>query len=222
MPPIVGVCQAAMVLKDAPLRDMSLEQMKGALAPKVEGSIYLNELFQENTLDFFIFFSSLARVLGNYGQSNYSAANSFMTSLAAQRRRQGLAASSIDIGALLGVGYITRNPEQIKLIQEKNASYAWISEQIFRTAFAEAIIAGRPGSHDAAEIITGITKIKPTAYGLLALFKNPIFSQYIIEESVLGQDNIVTTASASLKDQLQQVSCSDDLFSLVAGKSPRS
>jgi hypothetical protein len=35
-------------------------------------------------------FSSLASVVGNRGQSNYGAANLFMTSLAAQRKRKGL------------------------------------------------------------------------------------------------------------------------------------
>lgn len=72
--------------------------------PKVEGSIYLDELFQDTSLDFFVFFSSLAAVTGNLGQSNYSAANCFMSGLAEQRRQKGLAASVINIGPVLESG----------------------------------------------------------------------------------------------------------------------
>jgi hybrid polyketide synthase / nonribosomal peptide synthetase ACE1 len=181
MPPIAGVCQAAVVLRDAPLREMTFDQMNDVLGPKVNGSIYLDELFQEDTLDFFMFFSSLVAVLGNYGQSNYTAANSFMASLAAQRRQRGLVASSIDIGALLGVGYITRKPYQIEMLHKK-ATYSLMNEHAFRTAFVEAVIAGRSDG----EIITGIPKI--AAKDSTTLFKNPVFSHYRISEASQSPD----------------------------------
>ena len=85
LPPIAGVAQGAMVLRDTPTRDMTIENMQDVLRPKVDGSVYLHELFSENNLDFFIFFSSMVAVIGNIGQSNYSAAHGFMASLAAQR-----------------------------------------------------------------------------------------------------------------------------------------
>ena len=63
-----------MVLHDTPARHMSFETLQKVLKPKVEGSKYLDELFPQNTLDFFIFLSSMTAVIGNIGQSNYTAA----------------------------------------------------------------------------------------------------------------------------------------------------
>ena len=63
-----------MVLKDTPIRDMSLEQMTDVLRPKVDGSVHLDRLFQDKSLDFLIFFSSVLGITGNMGQANYTAA----------------------------------------------------------------------------------------------------------------------------------------------------
>lgn len=70
MPAIAGVVQGVMVLRDTAIQDMTLEQLLAVTKPKVEGSIYLNEIFQQNTLDFFVFFSSASSVIGNHGQAN--------------------------------------------------------------------------------------------------------------------------------------------------------
>ena len=143
-----------MVLQDTPTRDMSLEDMEKVLKPKVNGSIYLDELFSDNILDFFIFFSSMVAVVGNLGQPNYNAANTFMSSLEAQRRKRGLAASVINIGAIIGVGFITREVSQANQDNLRKGGYMWLSEQDFHQIFAEAVLAGRP------EISTGLRYVE--------------------------------------------------------------
>jgi hybrid polyketide synthase/nonribosomal peptide synthetase ACE1 len=64
---------------------MSLETMQKVLRPKVKGAtkdaINLDKLFQGESLDFFIFFSSVMAIVGNRCQSAYSTTNMFMTSL---------------------------------------------------------------------------------------------------------------------------------------------
>ncbi|CAH0000067.1 unnamed protein product [Clonostachys byssicola] len=64
MPPIRGVFQGSMVLNDIGLPSMGLEHLQTVLRPKVEGSINLDKLFQDNSLDFFIFFSSVTSLVG--------------------------------------------------------------------------------------------------------------------------------------------------------------
>ena len=114
LPPIAGLSQGAMVLHDSLFPDVELDRVQKVVRPKVAGSIYLDEIFSDKTkpLDFFVFFSSVAYVTGNAGQSIYGAANAFMASLASQRRRRGLAASVINIGAILGAGYVSRELTQ--------------------------------------------------------------------------------------------------------------
>lgn len=161
MPAIGGVAQGAMVLEDVAIQNMTLDQLSRVTKPKVDGSIYLNELFQENTLDFFVFFSSVSSVVGNHGQANYAAANTFMASLAEQRRRRGLAASVMDIGAVFGVGYITRanNEKLMGKVTLQSGGYVRTSERDFHQLFGEAVLAGKPGSTGPIELVSGVRRI---------------------------------------------------------------
>ena len=142
-----------MVLKDVLLADMSLEQMLQVLKPKIDGSNYLADAFHEDKLDFFVMFSSLSAVVGNPGQSNYAAANAYMQSLAKQRRKRGLAASTFDIGRVVGIGYVERADPLVKeqLIRQK---YLPISESDFHQLFAETILASHPGLDKSSPVLT--------------------------------------------------------------------
>ena len=97
MPPIVGVMNGAMILIDALFANNTHSEFEKTLRPKVDGTVFLDEIFSTNELDFFIVFSSLAAVSGNIGQSAYAVANNFMCSLVAGRRMRGLAGSAINM-----------------------------------------------------------------------------------------------------------------------------
>jgi hybrid polyketide synthase / nonribosomal peptide synthetase ACE1 len=155
-PPIAGIAHGAMVLDDASFFDMPFEKMQKVLRPKVQGAIFLDELFQDDSLDFFIFFSSVASIVGNRGQSAYSASNMFMVALAAQRRRKGLAAFILHIGAVLGVGYVTREFADTPFVHIGKAGFMWMSERGFHLRFGEAVLASHPISGCNPEIITGM------------------------------------------------------------------
>jgi len=75
------------------------------LWPKVRGGWLLHRLLQNDPLDFFILFSSAGSVLGQPGQGNYAAANSFLDALAHHRQAQGKPALSINWGAWAGEGF---------------------------------------------------------------------------------------------------------------------
>jgi hypothetical protein len=64
---IHGVIHAAGVLRDSLLRNKTAEEMSAVLAPKVQGTIHLDELMREDDLDFFVIFSLLVSVAGNAG-----------------------------------------------------------------------------------------------------------------------------------------------------------
>lgn len=100
MPTIGGIAFGPLVLQDALFENMDLETMQTVLEPKVEGARHLNDLFFDHDLDFFVMFSSLVMIGGNPGQSNYSAANAYMRTIAAQRRKRGLAVSKTSVHVL--------------------------------------------------------------------------------------------------------------------------
>jgi acyl transferase domain-containing protein/acyl carrier protein len=102
--PLAGVVHAAAVLDDGMLLNLSNAQFSHVLAPKVMGAWNLHELTRGHKLDFFVLYSSAAAVLGNPGQGNYSAANTFLDALAYYRRSLGLPALSLAWGAFSDVG----------------------------------------------------------------------------------------------------------------------
>ena len=53
--------------------------------------------------------SSICGIIGNRGQSNYAAGNTYQDALAHYRVRNGLHAASIDLGTMLSVGFIAEH-----------------------------------------------------------------------------------------------------------------
>ena len=161
MPPIGGVMNAAMVLRDRLFRHLSWEDFAVVLAPKMVGSKNLDEVFGDKQLEFFICFSSTTSIVGSIGQSAYAAANHYMASLVQRRLQRGLAGSVIHIAILTGFGYIFRRDSE-----HAEAIYKAIlprfdrqSETDLHEMLAEAIVCGRPGSDQTAELITGIRTV---------------------------------------------------------------
>jgi len=107
--PLKGVFHLAMVIDDAPLTDLTPDRMAAVLNPKARGAWLLHEATRGQPLDAFVMFSSASSVFGNPAQGNYSAANSFLDSLAHHRNALGLPALAVNWGALGGEGYVARN-----------------------------------------------------------------------------------------------------------------
>ncbi|GKT82135.1 polyketide synthase [Colletotrichum tofieldiae] len=216
LPPIIGVLNGAMVLRDVSIQNMSYEQMSDVVQPKVLGSIHLDRIFHNENLDFFILFSSINCVIGNLGQANYSAANTFMCSLAAQRRRRGLAATALNVGAIIGAGYMERESSKALDLTVSKMALMHLSEQDYHQIFAEGIDAGRPDSGDDAELTTGLLGI-PAADGPNAprWRANPTFSSFIVHQvEKIGGDGS-NEAVMSIKDQLGACKSAKDVFTVV-------
>lgn len=93
---INGIIHSAGVIRDALIKQKQIQDFQAVLAPKVLGSIFLDETTKDEPLDFLILFSSIAALMGNVGQVDYSYANSFMDyfvewreSLRTANQRQG-------------------------------------------------------------------------------------------------------------------------------------
>jgi NADPH:quinone reductase-like Zn-dependent oxidoreductase/NAD(P)-dependent dehydrogenase (short-subunit alcohol dehydrogenase family) len=105
---IKGVIQCAMVLRDSVLENMTYDKWIGATTCKIPGTWNLHSFLPQD-MDFFIMLSSVVSVIGNTGQANYSAGNSYLDALAHFRANKGLAATALNIGLVTDATHFTED-----------------------------------------------------------------------------------------------------------------
>lgn len=220
-PPIAGVMHGAMVLEDGPFSEMSFEAMTKVLRPKVLGTIHLDRLFRENTLDFFVFFSSLASAVGNRGQANYSASNMYMTAKTFERQRSGLAASVLHLGAVMGVGYVSRESSrsisgEALFSIVRRAGFDQMDERAFHQCVAEAILASRPNSSRNPEIVTSVRVVNVDEEVSVPWTNNPRFSHCITRGSTNDEAKRTLGGSmAAVKPRLLEVTSVEEAITVI-------
>ncbi|MGE0127971.1 MAG: SDR family NAD(P)-dependent oxidoreductase [Blastocatellales bacterium] len=80
--PIHGVIHSAGVAGGGMIQLKTPEAAASVLAPKVQGTRALEEIFKDQKLDFLALCSSRSSILGGFGQADYCAANAFLDAFA--------------------------------------------------------------------------------------------------------------------------------------------
>ncbi|EAQ87449.1 hypothetical protein CHGG_04068 [Chaetomium globosum CBS 148.51] len=191
MPPIGGVMNGAMILRDRLFQNMPWDDFSTVLGPKVAGSRNLD-----------------AR------QSAYAAANQYMTGLVRQRRRRGLAASVLHIAILTGFGYIHRSDAAHAETMNKalRTRYNNQAEPDLHAMLAEAVVGGRVRDSDGdgttgAELITGLRTVFEGETS-----KDARLARYLRDDEGddLGAGAEGGGAAMSVQAQLREVGADDD------------
>ncbi|SMQ56221.1 unnamed protein product [Zymoseptoria tritici ST99CH_3D7] len=151
--PVKGVIQGAMKLSDSILENMKFDAFQAAVMPKVAGSLNLHKHLPKD-MDFFVMLSSATGILGNRGQANYAAGNTFQDTLAHHRRKEGLPATSIDVGAVMSVGYVAENVDQAA--EGKGRTIANFELERIREEDIHALVEYAMGSDCPAQLVTGM------------------------------------------------------------------
>ncbi|KAK8122160.1 polyketide synthase [Apiospora sp. TS-2023a] len=145
MPQIKGVFQCAATIRDSVFDNMTYTDWQTAIRPKTIGSWNLYSLFPSD-MDFFIFLSSSAGVIGSRGQANYAAGNAFQDALAHHINATTIRAASIDLGPVLGAGMLAEDPRTLDML--KASGFFGIRLQDFLCIIERAIA----GSTTATEV----------------------------------------------------------------------
>ncbi|KAF3914512.1 hypothetical protein AA313_de0207920 [Arthrobotrys entomopaga] len=156
--PIKGVVHAAMVLADGMFDNMTFSQFETAIQPKVKGAQALHKAFQGTPLDFFIMTSSISATMGNPGQANYCAGNSYLDALAWHLTLKDFPARSLILPMVLDVGVVAENAGIEEALSRK-AMYGIDEKELLR-GFETAMLkrpsnASTPSLGD-AQIILGL------------------------------------------------------------------
>ncbi len=143
---------------------MTVKEYHEAITGKVQGTWNLHNASQENEiqkqpLDFFTMLSSVSGVIGNKGQANYAAANTFLDAFASYRQSRGLVANTVDLGAIQDVGHVA---EVGTSLESRFDTRQWtpINESMLRRVLSYSILqqdSRRPiNPSSSAQLITGI------------------------------------------------------------------
>ncbi|WP_438426441.1 SDR family NAD(P)-dependent oxidoreductase [Aquimarina macrocephali] len=201
---INGIIHSAGVLRDSYIRNKTREEMEAVFAPKVYGTLHLDEVTKDENLDFFVTFSSLAAVGGNAGQCDYSFANHFMDSFAGKRKslqekgeRSGV---TLSLNWSLWADGGMKLDEQTELFFKKNLGIKPLSIETGLEAFEKGIHA------------------KKTQFIVLEGIQEKIERAWGINEKKISEP-VSTSDVTSLDSEVQVVDRKADkeLFTIVRG-----
>lgn len=163
MPPLGGVFNGALVITDTIFSRLTYEDLLRGIAPKVDGSKFLDELYSTNDLDFFIMFGSTGGMAGHPAQTPYCVGNVYMEDVIRSRRARGLVGSILNSGLIVGVGVVHRDEHREERSIKMSGS-ACLSEKDVHECFAECIIAGLPESHLSPQVVAGASPRDPAEW----------------------------------------------------------
>lgn len=163
--------------------------------------------------------SSLAYVVGNRGQSAYTAANTFMEGLVAKRQHRGLAGSVIHIGGIFGEGYLARQLTHERQVTLRKAGFAFMSEQAFHELFAEGVLSSR-SAHGSLladfEISSGLQVQQDNSEANFA--RNPIFQHIVTSKGYnlrCSHDSKISSSSLPIKELLESLEGDQEAFQIL-------
>ncbi|MGK3983833.1 SDR family NAD(P)-dependent oxidoreductase [Sorangium sp. So ce136] len=118
-PHVHGIVHSALLLLDKGLLTMDEERFRRGLAPKVEATVRMAQVFAAEPLDFVLYFSSMSAFVKASGQSNYSAGCTFKDAYALRMAREWPCAVKVmDWGYWGTVGTVASKEYQDRMAQK--------------------------------------------------------------------------------------------------------
>ena len=114
-----GIFHCAAQLNDGLISQLQMTEFLQAFPAKMQGAWNLHQLSCEKNwdLDHFVMMSSASAMIGNPGQANYVAANTFLEHLAQLRQQHNKPGLAINLGAVSDAGMLARDQKTLIHLQ---------------------------------------------------------------------------------------------------------
>lgn len=122
---INGIIHCAGIIKDSLITTKKTNEVESVLKSKIYGTLNIDIVTKNESIDFFVLFSSSAAVTGNIGQSDYSFANSFMDNFAIKRNK--MAKAKLRFGNTVSINWPLWKDGQMTVDENTKT---WFKEQI--------------------------------------------------------------------------------------------
>ncbi|EEQ34967.1 Fum1p [Microsporum canis CBS 113480] len=199
--PVVGIIHMAMALRDQAFEKMTYDSWHTTLAPKVQGTWNLHNVFKDVPLDFFILFSSVVALGGNTGQASYTAANAFLDTFVRYRQSMNLPAWAVNIGFMQGIGYASQN---LKLVDTALANSIEMVDESYLLDALQVAMSNSKGA-GSGQFAIGLGTSKP----LSDAKTQPLWrrdARFTVYENIQKQvEKIGTISGADLKSLVEEV-----------------
>ncbi|KAM0716793.1 hypothetical protein Q7P37_008238 [Cladosporium fusiforme] len=220
LPPIKGVIQMAMVLKDIIFEKMTHEQWTIPLLPKIQGTWNIHQYFDESRpLDFMVFCSSTSGIHGYPSQSQYAAGNTYQDTLSAYRRAHGLKAVAVNLTIIREVGILAEQGTTGNIAVWEEA--LGIKEPAFH-ALMKTLIAGQQGPAGSEflppQVSTGLGTADIMSSYNLALpdyFQDPRFGPLAVPTFSTNVGGDSQSAAVSLSSKLIEATNVDQASEII-------
>jgi acyl transferase domain-containing protein/acyl carrier protein len=154
---INGVIHAAGVAGGGIIQLKTPEMAEKVFAPKVTGTLVLNEVLQAIDLDFLVLCSSLTSIVGGFGQADYCAANAFLDTFARSNNvHNHTVAINWDAWQEVGMAINTDVPPEMKQWQADHLHQGLLSAEavkVFDYALASGLSQVIVSTQDLAKAI---------------------------------------------------------------------
>ncbi|NEP72547.1 MAG: SDR family NAD(P)-dependent oxidoreductase [Okeania sp. SIO2G4] len=121
---IHGVIHAAGTIGQTENKLKTPETVEKIFAPKIKGTLVIDEIFRDTKLDFLIFWSSLSSIIGGFGQIDYAGANAFLDIFANRKSENFTVSINWDTWQEVGMAANIKLPEKYQKQHEENLKQA--------------------------------------------------------------------------------------------------
>ncbi|PZU94493.1 MAG: beta-ketoacyl synthase [Pseudanabaena sp.] len=224
---IHGVFHTAGVAGGGVIQQKSSSEVTKVMAPKIQGTLVLEKIFQDKPLDFFVLYSSLTSVLGAFGQVDYCAANAFLDAYTyAHKLKKTKFVTSINWNAWRDVGMAANTKSssaKFQALQQESLKYAIAPSEglealtrILGSTLSQAIVTPQP-LESLWEQTSTLTELLPSDSTYESTANSPLYPRPRLNSIYVAPSNDTEKAIALIWQKLlriDKVGINDNFFEL--------